>query len=774
MRSNTEKSNQSKCSLKPTLEKLYEDLERLSTSSSLTTEINFSRGKAGYLIPPKIYTKKSKSLVIDDDEPKSQIKSHKEDSLVFFEREEATPVNFAALTDEERETLKTRITQPIIHFQIFSAKFISIQFIQYNKTKKENEVLTKIDPLIEDILKESGGKIDKDNNQWVIPYDYSNYENIIDSFGICKINEKYFIAGIPTMSFNAINSQNYKKISFYDSRDLESEELTNYVLDYSCDKAKSIADLPESFRNKLYPFQIKGIECGIQHHCRLLIADEMGVGKTIQALALAKIYRENWPVLIICPGSVKLNWAKEILNWIPGASRGRIQVINCSRKLRINKKKTDFVITSFDLVHNIYKVLEGVSFNFIIVDECHGIKNTKSERSKRIIPMAQKAKRLLLLSGTPLLSRPVESFSVLTCLRPDLFYSQSMFEQRFCKNVSERKTTRLGAENMKELNIILNTLMIRRLKKDVLSELPPKVREKIEIECNQDCLDEIEIYRSTPKEIRKECTTKDVYLLTGLAKIKGILSYITDLIENDVKFLIFGYHREVLNAIEKKAQFLGCSYMRIDGQTSTEKKQENVTKFQTDPKCKIAILSITAAATGITLTAASMVVFAELSWTPSIMIQAEDRVHRIGQEASSVNVIYLYGKGTLDDTMFKKLDQKMNVISTTLDDKKNETELGFGTAGVRSVGDDKTIKEEENEEENYITPSKKPLDVSFHQSLMKVKRKFPDEGLININQNRGYGCCIERGINFNDYKFANLSDILDAKMRLKPNLTFSA
>jgi len=144
------------------------------------------------------------------------------------------------------------------------------------------------------------------------------------------------------------------------------------------------------------------------------------------------------------------------------------------------------------------------------------------------------------------------------------------------------------------------------------------------------------------------------YLLTGLAKLQGIKNYLTSLLENDIKILIFAHHLAVMDEIEEHLKNIKLGYMRIDGSTSNDMRKKNVKNFEEDSNIHSALLSITAASVGITLTAASNVVFAELHWTPANLLQAEDRVHRIGQK-SSVNIHYLIGENTLDHILLKQL-----------------------------------------------------------------------------------------------------------------------
>lgn len=169
-------------------------------------------------------------------------------------------------------------------------------------------------------------------------------------------------------------------------------------------------------------------------------------------------------------------------------------------------------------------------------------------------------------------------------------------------------------------------------------------------------------------------TLNKCYMLTGLAKLKGINQYISDITENECKFLIFAHHTEVLDGIEAELQRLKLKYIRIDGNTPMNKRHDLVQQYQEVPAIRIALLSISATGVGLTLTAASTILFAEMHWTPAIMLQAEDRAHRIGQ-INCVNCHYLYGSGTLDDKLYMKLEQKLCIVSEMIDGLKKDLEV---------------------------------------------------------------------------------------------------
>ena len=318
-----------------------------------------------------------------------------------------------------------------------------------------------------------------------------------------------------------------------------------------------------------------------------------------------------------------------------------------------------------------------------IADEAHYLKNSKAQRTKKLSPILKECKRVILLSGTPALAKPKELFSLLSCIRPDIYTSFRFFGNRYCDpqpSPWRRGSIEYdGATNVKELNYILQkSIMIRRLKKDVLSELPSKRRSKVQIQADPKHLKRLNSLLEQMRSVTGLSGSKsygfdramsaassldpegrgqlmslmaEAYSATAEAKIAGTLEFLTPCLQNDAKFLVFAHHQCMMDGIEDAMKSKKVGYIRIDGKVPSDKRHGRVQQFQTDPSCKIAILSITAAGQGLTLTAASIIVFAEMHWTPAIMVQAEDRAHRIGQE-KSVNCYYLYAKGTLDPKLY--------------------------------------------------------------------------------------------------------------------------
>lgn len=189
------------------------------------------------------------------------------------------------------------------------------------------------------------------------------------------------------------------------------------------------------------------------------------------------------------------------------------------------------------------------------------------------------------------------------------------------------------------------------------------------------------------KKEEKKSTAKsmlDLYMKTGQVKVNAVLEYISVLLQRDSqKILVFAHHRVVLDSIQSYLDKCQVGYMRIDGSTSAEDRQASVETFQTNPACRMAVLSLTAAGTGLTLTAGSIVVFAELYWTPALLLQAEDRVHRIGQ-TRDVNIFYIIGNNTLDDLMWPLITEKLEVVGSALNGSVSKMDFSSvtGTSAI--------------------------------------------------------------------------------------------
>lgn len=329
-------------------------------------------------------------------------------------------------------------------------------------------------------------------------------------------------------------------------------------------------------------------------------------------------------------------------------------IVKSNQKIQENLK---VLIISYDLGARMSEQIQAYGkFEMAIADEAYYLKNSDAKRTEQIVPILQSCKRVILLAGTPALARPKEIFNLLHILRPDIFRDFKEFGKRYCAptfNKWARGMDYSGASNLKELHYILtNSIMIRRLKKDVLAQLPDKVRQKIQIETNSDYVDLIkealkgnknagesdipnrmsqilerltrpewgkddEKFEQEANRIEKEQEVKfpqffECYRYTGLAKLEGMKKYLKETLQQETKFLIFAHHGEVLDGLEQEVNAMGIKYIRIDGGVATKKRYELVKSFQQDPEVRVGILSLTAAGIGLTLTEASKIIFAEV------------------------------------------------------------------------------------------------------------------------------------------------------------------
>ncbi|KAK6484951.1 SWI/SNF-related matrix-associated actin-dependent regulator of chromatin subfamily A-like protein 1 [Huso huso] len=430
-----------------------------------------------------------------------------------------------------------------------------------------------------------------------------------------------------------------------------------------------LSNINPMLENGLMHFQREGVNFAVSREGRLLLADDMGLGKTVQAICIAAYYRKEWPLLVVTPSSVRFTWAEAFQRWLPSVKADSINVIV---KGKDNLTSGIINIISYDLLSKMDKQLLGTSFKVLIMDESHFLKNTKTARCKAAMPLLKVAKRVILLSGTPAMSRPAELYSQIAAVQPSFFPRFHDFGVRYCDaKQMPWGWDYSGSSNLSELRLLLEeSLMLRRLKSEVLSQLPAKQRKVVTVAPDGINAKTKAALAAAANDMAKGHRNKQqekeallvFYNQTAEAKVRAIMEYIMDLLESGKeKFLVFAHHKLVLDRITKELGEKGMSYIRIDGSTPSADRQALCQQFQFSEKSCVAVLSITAANMGLTLCSADLVVFAELFWNPGVLIQAEDRVHRIGQTCS-VNIHYLVAKGTADDYLWPMIQEKMNVL----------------------------------------------------------------------------------------------------------------
>jgi len=430
-----------------------------------------------------------------------------------------------------------------------------------------------------------------------------------------------------------------------------------------------------------YPFQLAGVEFLASRQSGLL-GDEMGTGKSVQVVGLLNFLGPRvGRVLIIAPASMKAIWAQELRRWLVD-STVPVAIVNGSSRLEDSPARGVWII-NYELLTKFEPSLHAAPWDIVCLDEAHYIKSRDSQRTKACFKLSRRAKRKILLSGTPLMNRPAELWALLHFLAPAEWPNFYRYGHRYCGAFKgEWGWDFSGASNLDELNRRLRSgLMLRRLKKDVLPQLPPLTRALVPLDVGLGDLESLTRaagldplklpFEVDPLSIPFDCVAKIRHEL-GRLKVGAALRFIQEQAQDYAeKFVIFGHHQAVLREL---ANGLPDSVL-VTGDTSQAARIALIEKFQTDPGTRFFVGSIRAMGLGITLTAASRVIFAESDWVPAIMRQAEDRLGRIGQQ-NAVLSQWLVVPDSIDVNIIRSVVSKIGVIDAAVEGKNSE--CGFG------------------------------------------------------------------------------------------------
>lgn len=427
---------------------------------------------------------------------------------------------------------------------------------------------------------------------------------------------------------------------------------------------------------------------------RALIADEMGLGKTVEALLWIKKYPEKRPVIIVCPATLKWMWE----SFVHDILKKRCDVL-CGetppKKGLIGKHS--IIIINYDILQYWLPYLKKLKAKILVLDECHYLKTRTSIRTESAGELAKGIRYILALSGTPLTNRPAELWPTLHILRPKQFRSFTLFSHRYCQpKMRPWGWEHKGATNIKELHRRLKSLvMIRRLKKDVLQELPDKSRYVIPLEI-KDRKEYNEAVNNFIRWLTKKSISKakrankakrlvQIGYLKRLAaqlKMEGVLSWIDDFLEeSNGKLVLFAVHKDIIKILHDKYK---RKCVVVDGNVTGLKRKRAVRDFQTNKGIRLFIGNIQAAGVGITLTAASTLAFVEMDFVPGNHTQAEDRIHRIGQK-NAADIYYLIAKGTIEENLCELIQKKQKILAATLDGTAKTNQLNIFDALEKSL-----------------------------------------------------------------------------------------
>jgi SWI/SNF-related matrix-associated actin-dependent regulator of chromatin subfamily A-like protein 1 len=432
-------------------------------------------------------------------------------------------------------------------------------------------------------------------------------------------------------------------------------------------------DLP-SLGGELRPFQRAGVKYALAQR-RTFLADEQGLGKTVQALAALEVDRA-YPAVVVCPASLKLTWEREARHWLPHRSTAVVSGRSARGWSAEGADAADIVILNYDIVDGHVARLGELGLGAAVFDESHYCKEPRAKRTKACLKLAAGlpgGALRLALTGTPILNRPKELVSQLRLIgRLGDFGSGAAMTRRF-----------RGAEALERLHWHLRShCYVRRVKADVLPQLPPKRQVTIPVALSNESeyrlaeRNVVDWLRTQPLDLRELETRVAAALrnerlvqlnklrqLAGRGKLAAALAWLGDFVESGEPLVVFADHVELQH--ELVARF-GESAVHILGSDDARARDDAVTAFQSPDGPQVIVCSLRAAGQGLTLTRASNVAFLELDWTPARLAQAEDRCHRIGQ-GSAVTAWYLLAPDTIDETMADLLAAKRGVIGAVTD-----------------------------------------------------------------------------------------------------------
>lgn len=452
--------------------------------------------------------------------------------------------------------------------------------------------------------------------------------------------------------------------------------------------------LPKSILEKLlnFPYQIEGVAFIESRNGRALNADQMRLGKTVQSLAWLSIHPEINTVIIICPTTVKLKWKEEVQTWL--SKRAKVLY---GKSSNIKLLRGVIYIINYDIVVNWIELLKELNPDCIIIDESHKIK-TKGKIKKgktgkitkfkgvqktgAIIHLSKGIKHIIALSGTPILNRPIEIFNICSIIDSTIFPSRFAFGIHYCDGKNNGYGWNFnGASNTDELyKVLTSTIMIRRLKKDVIKQLPPVTRTFIPFEIENrveytkaetNLIQWLKSIGETKKAL-KASRAEGLVLMSVLkklaleGKINQVIEWVEDFLEIEEKLVVFTSHTFTIDKLLERFKDIS---VRIDGSTSMKNRKLAEEQFQTNKDIKLFIGNIKAASEGITLSVADNVAIAEppSDWSPGTLSQAESRIEKIGLEIGNLNTHYLWAQNTIEDVMYSVVSKKDKIIGASLD-----------------------------------------------------------------------------------------------------------
>ncbi len=452
---------------------------------------------------------------------------------------------------------------------------------------------------------------------------------------------------------------------------------------------KSEVEVPDLYKDILRDYQIEGFKWFrtlSEYGFGGILADDMGLGKTVQTLSVIDSMKDMvGPSIVICPSSILLNWVDEIEKFAPHLKHKAVMGIKEERVDQIaTLNDYDIIITSYDYLRRDIDYYEDIQFNCIILDEAQYIKNAQTLNARSVKQLS--GSHRFALSGTPIENTLAELWSIFDFLMPGYLYSYSRFAHEFERPIVQRQD-----EDAQELlKKLIEPFILRRMKKDVLKELPDKIEKTIKFEFSQE---EKALYQAhlalVNDQLKGSETQNSIEVLAMLTRLRqicneprvlfenipnasskmlGALDLIETLRENKQKILLFSSFTSVLDLMANELDQRGITYTTLTGQTSREDRRQRVNDFQSDDT-EVFLISLKAGGTGINLTSAEAVIHFDPWWNVSAQNQATDRAYRIGQK-NNVQVFKLIMKDSVEEKIIKLQEQKQDLFNAFVENNQ--------------------------------------------------------------------------------------------------------
>ena len=436
---------------------------------------------------------------------------------------------------------------------------------------------------------------------------------------------------------------------------------------------------PKSFNGTLRKYQKEGFKW-LNELSELgfggILADDMGLGKTIQVITFV-LSKRSKKTLIITPTSVLYNWKDEFERFAPNVRVGLVHGTKAQRNRMLSEiKKYDVLITTYGTLKNDENEYEKLQFDYCIIDEGQSIKNPTSKTTLSVKKINSKCN--FALTGTPIENNLMELWSIFDFVMPGFLFTKERFKAKFIQN-----------KNTEELKSLITPFILRRVKEDVLDELPEKIEKKYLVDMTTK---QKSIYKSYVKEIKEKLKSSkgNINMLTfitklrevcldpsliiddyngGSGKVNALMELLDNYIEGNKKILVFSQFTSALKNIEQNLEEKGINYIYLDGSIGSKERVELVKKFNEEPLISVFLISLKAGGVGLNLTSASVVIHFDPWWNPAIENQATDRAHRFGQK-NVVEVIKLISKDTIEEKILLLQEDKKELIESLMDEKE--------------------------------------------------------------------------------------------------------